>query len=109
MSTARRRTWVWHFERPPAEIWPIMADTARFNEAAALPKHDIEEIPQADGSVLYLGRLKRGPITLVWQEKRSADRRPVVQHCRVFRNGPAESWRAFRAGAGKGRAAAGLH
>jgi class 3 adenylate cyclase len=92
MSTARRRTWVWHFERPPAEIWPIMADTARFNEAAALPKHDIEEIPQADGSVLYLGRLKRGPITLVWQEK------PVnwidgqwFEHCRVFRNGPFKS------------------
>jgi class 3 adenylate cyclase len=92
MTKPRRRTWVWHFERPPAEIWPIMADTARFNEAAALPKHDIEEIPQADGSVLYLGRLKRGPFTLVWQEK------PVnwidgqwFEHCRVFRNGPFKS------------------
>jgi len=92
MSTPRRRTWVWHFERPPSEIWPIMADTARFNEAAALPKHDIEEIPQADGSVLYLGRLKRGPFTLVWQEK------PVnwidgqwFEHCREFRNGPFKS------------------
>ena len=92
MSTPRRRTWVWHFERPPSEIWPIMADTARFNEAAALPKHDIEEIPQADGSVLYLGRLKRGPFTLVWREK------PVnwidsqwFEHCREFRNGPFKS------------------
>ena len=92
MTTPRRRSWVWHFERPPAEIWPIMADTARFNEAAALPKHDIEEIPQADGSVLYLGRLKRGPFTLAWQEK------PVnwidgqwFEHCRVFRNGPFKS------------------
>jgi hypothetical protein len=92
MSTPRRRSWVWYFERPPAEIWPIMADTARFNEAAALPKHDIEEIPQADGSVLYLGRLKRGPFTLVWREK------PVnwidgqwFEHCREFRNGPFKS------------------
>jgi class 3 adenylate cyclase len=92
MTTPRRRSWVWDFERPPAEIWPIMADTARFNEAAALPKHDIEEIPQADGSVLYLGRLKRGPFTLAWQEK------PVnwidgqwFEHCRVFRNGPFKS------------------
>jgi len=92
MSKPRRRTWVWQFERPPAEIWPIMADTARFNEAAALPKHDIEEIPQADGSVLYLGRLKRGPFTLAWQEK------PVnwidgqwFEHCRAFRNGPFKS------------------
>ena len=92
MTKPRRRSWVWHFERPPAEIWPIMADTARFNEAAALPKHDIEEVPQADGSVLYLGRLRRGPFTLVWQEK------PVnwidgqwFEHCRVFRNGPFKS------------------
>jgi len=92
MSMPRRRSWVWHFERPPAEIWPIMADTARFNEAAALPKHDIEEIPQADGAVLYLGRLKRGPFTLVWREK------PVnwidgqwFEHCREFRNGPFKS------------------
>ena len=89
MGKPKRRTWVWHFDAPPAEIWPIMADTARFNEAAALPKHEIEEIPQADGSVLYLGRLKRGPFTLEWREK------PVnwvhaqwFEHCREFRNGP---------------------
>ncbi len=92
MDKPRRGTWVWHFDAPPAEIWPIMADTARFNEAAALPKHDIEEIPQADGSVLYLGRLKRGPLTLQWREK------PVnwvhaqwFEHCREFRNGPFRS------------------
>ena len=89
MGKPRRRTWVWHFDAPPAEIWPIMADTARFNEAAALPKHEIEEISQADGSVLYLGRLKRGPFTLHWREE------PVnwvhaqwFEHCREFRNGP---------------------
>src|SRR5215813_13031238 len=92
MGSIRRRTWVWHFDRPPEDIWPLMADTARFNEAAALPKHEIEEIPQADGSVLYLGRLKRGPVTLEWQEK------PVnwvhaqwFEHCREFRNGPFKS------------------
>jgi len=92
MSKVRRRTWVWHFDRPPAEIWPLLSDTARFNEAAALPKHEIEEIAQADGSVLYLGRLKRGPFTLQWRE------RPVnwvhdqwFEHCREFRNGPFRS------------------
>ena len=92
MVSVRRRTWVWHFDRPPAEIWPLLADTARFNEAAAVPKHEIEEIAQADGSVLYLGRLKRGPLTLEWQEK------PVnwvhaqwFEHCREFRNGPFKS------------------
>ena len=76
----------------PSAIWPIMADTARFNEAAALPKHEIEEIPRSDGSVLYLGRLKRGPLTFEWREK------PVnwvtdqwFEHCREFRNGPLQS------------------
>ena len=92
MGKPRRRTWVWRFERPPAEIWPLIADTARFNEAAALPKHDIEEIPQADGSVVFLASLKRGPFTLHWREK------PVnwvygqwFEHCRAFRNGPFRS------------------
>lgn len=92
MGKARRRTWVWHFDRPPAEIWPLLADTARFNEAARLPKHEIEEKAQPDGSVLYMGRLKRGPVTLVWREK------PVnwvsdqwFEHCREFRGGPFKS------------------
>jgi class 3 adenylate cyclase len=92
MGRATSRTWVWHFDRPPGEIWPVMADTARFNEAAALPKHEIEEIPQADGSVTFLGRLKRGPFALHWREK------PVnwvheqwFEHCREFQNGPFRS------------------
>ena len=51
MSDAERRSWTWHFKSPPAAIWPLLADTARFNEAAGLPRHRITEIPQADGSV----------------------------------------------------------
>ncbi len=35
-----------------------LADSARFNEAAELPKHEIEEIPRNDGSVLYIGRAR---------------------------------------------------
>lgn len=89
MTKAARRSWVWRFERPPEEIWPLMADTARLNEAAALPKHEIEERPQEDGSVLYLGRLRKGPFRVEWRE------RPTnwisnrwFEHCREFRNGP---------------------
>jgi class 3 adenylate cyclase len=92
MARKRRRSWVWHFDRPPAAVWSVMSDTARFNEAARLPKHEIEEVPQADGSVLYLGSLRRGPITLQWREK------PVnwiaerwFEHCREFQNGPLRS------------------
>jgi class 3 adenylate cyclase len=92
MGKVRRRQWVWHFDRPVDAIWEILADTARFNEAAKLPKHEIIETPQPDGSVLYFGRIKRGPFTLEWRE------RPVnwihdrwFEHRREFRNGPLKS------------------
>ncbi len=83
------RTFVRHFPVPPEAIWPILSDTARFNEAAKLPKHTIEEIPQDDGSVQYIGRARIGPFSLSWDDK------PVnwvanrwFRHCREMRNGP---------------------
>ena len=83
------RSWSWRFDRSAGDIWPILADTARFNEASKLPRHQIEEIPQADGSVVYIGRAKIGPIKLEWREK------PVnwitgqwFEHCRYFTRGP---------------------
>ena len=63
-----RRSWTWRFDSPSERIWPLLADTARFNEAADLPKQEIEERPQADGSVLYLARAKIGPFRLHWRE-----------------------------------------
>ena len=34
-----RTTWTWHFDLPPERLWPVLADTNRFNEAmAALSK-----------------------------------------------------------------------
>ncbi len=83
------RTFVRHFSVPPEAIWPILSDTARFNEAAKLPKHTIEEIPRDDGSVLYIGRAKIGPFSLIWDDN------PVnwvanrwFRHCRDMRTGP---------------------
>ena len=91
MSAPKSRTWVWKFDRPIADIWPVMSDTARFNEAAKLPKHQIEELPQPDGSVRYLANGRFGPVTLEWAEK------PVnwvheqwFEHCRYFTGGPLE-------------------
>ena len=85
-------SWTWHFDRPPAEIWPLLADTARVNEAAKIPKHAITEIAQPDGSVQYFGRVKMGPFDLKWREK------PVnwineqwFEHCRTFSSGPLKS------------------
>jgi class 3 adenylate cyclase len=85
-------SWTWHFDRPPADIWPLLADTARVNEAANIPKHVITEFPQPDGSVQFFGRAKMGPFDLKWREK------PVnwvseqwFEHCRSFESGPLKS------------------
>src|SRR3546814_1568371 len=37
------------FDRLPAAIWPLLADTVRFNEAAGLPRYDVAETLQGDG------------------------------------------------------------
>ncbi len=75
-----------------------MADTARFNEAAGLPKHTIIETPRADGSVEYVGRGRQGPFEMVWREhpvnwvharwfehRRSFTKGPMREICATFR------------------------
>jgi class 3 adenylate cyclase len=89
MSRVERRTWQWRYDATPAELWPLLSDTARLNEAAKLPKYHVEDIPQADGSVLHLARAKVAGMTLEWEEppyewvvNRS------FRHTRRFRKGP---------------------
>lgn len=89
MAKTEKRSWTWHVDGPAEAIWSVLADTARLNEASGIPRHQIEEIPQEDGSVLYLGRAKIGPLNLAWREK------PVnwvfgqwFEHCRYFSRGP---------------------
>jgi hypothetical protein len=87
------REWLWPFPGHTAEtIWACLADTARVNEAAGLPKHEIEEIAQPDGAVRYFGRCRIGPYRLRWHEQ------PVnwvharwFEHRRHFENGPLRS------------------
>lgn len=83
------RTWQWSLKNPPAAIWPILADTARFNEAGGLPRHEITEIPGPDGAVSYFGKAKIGIFELRWRDL------PVnwvsdqfLEHNRAFTSGP---------------------
>lgn len=79
----------WQFQQPPEALWPLIADTARFNEALKTPKYAVEELPQADGSVLRLARTRFGPVELEWEEhpfEWVADR--SFTQTRVFRKGP---------------------
>jgi class 3 adenylate cyclase len=85
----RRQSWTWRFAQPAPAIWPVLADTARFNEAARLPNHEIEEKPQADGSVRFFGSTRVGPFHLAWEERPTnwvTDR--WLEHCRDFHRGP---------------------
>lgn len=89
MARALSRTFTKTFAGPPDSIWRALADTARFNEAAKLPKHAIEERLQPDGSVQYFGSARIGPFRLYWEDH------PAnwvancwLEHCRSFRRGP---------------------
>ena len=89
MGRVKQQTWVWQFNSPVEAVWLVLSDTARFNEAAELPKHEITEIAQPDGSVRYFGHGKFGPFELRWEEQ------PVnwvehewFEHTRHFSTGP---------------------
>lgn len=56
------------FPAPPQAVWPILADTVRYNEAAGLPRYTVSETPLDDGSVRFEARAKLGPFFLAWRE-----------------------------------------
>lgn len=60
--------WTRHFAAPPEAIWQTLGDTARYNEAAGLPKQKVTEHPQADGSTRYEARARMGPFNLHWDD-----------------------------------------
>jgi class 3 adenylate cyclase len=64
----KSNTMVWEFDHPPEVIWPLLADTGRFNEAAGLPKHQIRQEEQPDGTVRFFTEAKAGPLNLAWEE-----------------------------------------
>jgi hypothetical protein len=68
-TSVMRRTWTWTFDLPPDDLWPVLADTNRFNEAMGLPTYVLEETPQANGTILRRGRGKAAGFTLEWEEK----------------------------------------
>jgi class 3 adenylate cyclase len=64
-----RRTWTWTFDLPPDRLWPVLADTNRFNEAMGLPQYTLEPTPQPNGTVVRRGQGKAAGFTLEWEEK----------------------------------------
>jgi len=83
------RTWEWHFNAPPEALWPLFADTARFNEAAGLWRYDVTDTPLPDGTVKRTGRVHLFGMTLTWEEgvpQWIAGR--CFSHQRIFSSGP---------------------
>lgn len=83
------QTFHWRFQNPPEKIWPLLADTVRFNEAAGLPRYEVTETLQDDGTVRFEGAAKIGPVNLAWREV------PTnwvtgrwFEHRREFKTGP---------------------
>jgi class 3 adenylate cyclase len=88
-QSLQRRSWQWHLASPAATLWPVIADTARFNEAARLPKYQVEDILQEDGRVLRLARATVGFIKLEWEELPFEwVRGHSFRQTRLFRKGP---------------------
>lgn len=89
MPKRHSRSWIWEFDHPPEAIWPLMADTARFNEASGLPIHIVSETPQPDGSVLAMATARIGPLKLEWREiPANWITGQWLEHNRVFARGP---------------------
>lgn len=84
------RTFNWRFPGiAPAALWPALADTGRWNEAAGIPKHTIAEVEQPDRTVHFMAATRRFGLRLAWREV------PVewvdgqwFRHCREFSTGP---------------------
>ncbi|PJK31283.1 hypothetical protein CVT23_02145 [Minwuia thermotolerans] len=89
MPRTYRRRFTHAFDHPVETVWPALADTARFNEAAGFPKHRIREEAQPDGSIRLFAEGAVKGVELAWEEF------PVewvmgqwFWHWRVFSKGP---------------------
>lgn len=88
----KRVSFDWDSKVSVESLWSVLADTARFNEAAGFPKHDIEETPRADGSVEFTATARLGPFQIKWDDhpQNWIDKR-WFRHFRQFHSGPMRS------------------
>ncbi len=68
MAGDHERIWTWTLPVTPADLWPYLSDTARFNEAAGTPRYSVEEITQPDGSVRRKAKTSFRGVEVEWDE-----------------------------------------
>lgn len=60
--------WSWLFHAPPEQVWPLVSDTHRFNEAAGLSTTQVTETPDPAGGSRRLLSFRRFGIPITWDE-----------------------------------------
>ena len=95
MKTIYRYSKERHFAKPPEDIWPFVADTARVNELAGSPAYQVEERADAQGRIHRLASIGLGPLRLRWEDRFSEweENRRIIQ-TRDFINGPIRRFQA---------------
>ena len=89
MGGTSGRTFTFDFGGPLPAVWSAMADTARYNAAAALPKQTVTEIPGPDGAIKFIARAKVGGMELEWEDLPcNWVREHWFEHRRRFTRGP---------------------
>ena len=89
MGGIRGRTFTFKFGGPLSAVWSAMADTARYNAAAALPKQTVTETAGPNGEMTFIARAKVGGMQLEWEDLPcNWVREHWFEHRRRFTRGP---------------------
>ena len=59
----------WRIDQPVDQVWRLLADTERLNEAVGVPRQKMEETALPDGDVERIARMKAGPVEMEWIER----------------------------------------
>ena len=60
--------WTWTLRSPPEKLWPLVANTDRFNRAIGLSEVDFVDAAQPDGSSLRIGKMRTLGLNIEWRE-----------------------------------------
>jgi class 3 adenylate cyclase len=80
------------FDHPVDSLWAVVSDTPRWGEALGMPRYQVSEELQTNGSVSVFGKLEIAGITIAWEEPPAnwiAER--WFDQQRIFSRGPINS------------------
>ncbi len=81
--------WRWQLQSTPAELWPYVADTQRFNRAAKLPNIAYTEVPLPTGGSRRFGRTSKFGIVVEFEDHPfDWVKEQGFSNLRIFQSGP---------------------